>query len=190
MKSKFIIHISILMLIIIYTIRVIYVSNHSLAPEIITYNIGDEVAIENDYFDNSSEKMNGYSVTVLDAKIMPIEEFENLYNNYNNNMNAEYMYLLKVRFKNTDNSYGNNAGIDLGQYILQESSYINFIDREAYDLINDFDSIKFSLRLNSEMELIIPYHIDPFYINIKKLRKGNPQLVVSLYPHKKVIRLN
>lgn len=154
-----------------YTARVIYVNKHCIQPELIKYKIGDEVAIENDYFDNSSEKMNGYTVTVLGIELIPINEFKNKYNNYDNETTSGYMYLVNVRFKNINNQFGNNAGIDLGQYILQESAYINFIDREAYGLINDFNSIQFSLRINSEMEFIIPFHIDSFYINKSKLKK-------------------
>ncbi len=108
---------------------------------------------------------------------------------YTNETFSEYMYLVNVRFKNINNQYDNNAGINLGQYILQETSYINFIDQEAYGLINDFDSIQFSLRINSEKEFIIPFQIDSFYIDKNQLKKGNPQLVISLYPHKKVVEL-
>lgn len=189
MKSKTI-SIFLILVIIMYTARVIYINKHCIEPELIKYKIGDEAAIENDYFDNSSEKMNGYTVTVLGTEIIPMDEFKNRYNNYANETNSEHMYLVNVRFKNINNQYGNNTGIDLGQYILQESSYINFIDREAYSLINDFDSIQFSLRMNSEMEFILPFHIDSFYIDKNRLKKGNPQLVISLYPHKKVIELN
>lgn len=60
---------------------------------------------------------------------------------------------------------------DLEQYILQETSYINYIDQEAYELINDFDSIQFSLRMNSEMEFILPFQIDSFFIDKNQLKK-------------------
>lgn len=188
MKSKAI-SIFFSLIIIMYTARVIYVNKHCIQPELIKYKIGDEVAIENDYFDNSSEKMNGYTVTVLGTELIPINEFKNEYNNYANEISSEYMYLVNVRFKNINNQYGNNAGIDLEQYILQETSYINFIDREAYGLINGFDSIKFALRTNSEMEFVIPFGINSMYIDIEELKSGKPTLVVSLYPHKKVIEL-
>lgn len=188
MKSKTI-GIFLILIIIMYTVRVIYVNKHCIEPELIKYRIGEEVSIEDDYFDNSSEKMNGYTVTVLGTEVIPMDEFKKKYNNYVNETFSEYMYLVNVRFKNINNQYGNNAGIDLGQYILQETSYINYIDQEAYELINDFDSIQFSLRMNSEMEFILPFQIDSFFIDKNQLKKGNPQLVISLYPHKKVVEL-
>lgn len=184
MKNKLIAIILLLVIIIIYIVRVVYINTHNLAPKNVSYKIGDVVDLNNDYFDNSLEKMDGYSISVLNTDIISINDFMQKYNGYNNEMNADYMYLLNVEFRNIDNDYGTNAGIDLGQYILQESSYINFIDREAFSLINGFDNIKFALRRNSKKELIIPFHID-----IKKLKNGNPKLVVSLYPNKKTIEL-
>ncbi len=189
MKNKLIAIILLLVIIIIYIVRVVYINTHNLAPKNVSYKIGDVVDLNNDYFDNSLEKMDGYSISVLNTDIISINDFMQKYNGYNNEMNADYMYLLNVEFRNIDNDYGTNAGIDLGQYILQESSYINFIDREAFSLINGFDNIKFALRRNSKKELIIPFHIDTFYIDIKKLKNGNPKLVISLYPNKKTIEL-
>lgn len=190
MKRRIIALILLFGIITAFTMRVIYVNSHSLAPELISYKMNTKIEIEDDFFDNSSENMNGYSITILDTEIIPIDEFQKQYSDYNNDMNAEYIYLVRVCFENENNNYGNSAGINLGQYILQEGSYINFIDREAYELINGFDSIKFSLRINSEMEMVIPFHVDSRYINVNKLKTGQPTLVVSLYPHKKVIILN
>ncbi len=171
-------------------LRVIYVNNNTIAPEKLKYKIGDEVAIEDDFFDQSSEKMNGYSIKVTDTDILTIDEFESKYGEYKNEFNSEYIYLITAVFKNNNNSLGESAGINLGQYILQQNSYINYIDREAYQLTNENDSIKFSLRENSEMEFVIPFDINSMYIDIEELKSCKPTLVVSLYPHKKVIELN
>ena len=190
MKNKIFIISLLLFLAIIYTIRVIYLNSNTLAPEEVKYKIGDEVAIENDFFDSSTEKMNGYSVTITDTNVLSIDEFKSEYGEFKNEGHAEYIYLVKATFKNENNKFGEKAGINLGQYILQENSYINFIDREAYGLTNEIDSLMFSLRENSEMEFVIPFTINPMYINIEKLKSGEPTLVVSLYPHKKIIELN
>ena len=190
MKNKIIIAISLFIIITAYISRVYYVNLHTYAPNEISYKMNTEVQIENDYFDSSSEIMNGYSVTVLDNEIIPVDEFQQQYHDYKNKMNAEYIYLVKARFRNVDNNLGDSAGIDLRHYILQEESYINFMDKEAYKLINGFNSIKFSLRYNSEIDIIIPFHVDAEYINVEKLCVGKPMLIVSLYPHKKIIELN
>lgn len=189
MKKKISFIIIFVILIIVYTIRLLYINNNTLAPELITYNIGEEVSIENDFFDNSSEKMNGYSLVVKDTNVVSIDDFKSEYSTFKNEMHADYIYLVKVVFKNNDNEFGESAGINLGQYILQKKSYINFPDKEAFQLINSIDSLMFSLRVNSEKELIIPFDIDTNYIDVKKLKSGVPSLVVSLYPHKKIIKL-
>lgn len=189
MKNKIFVISILLFLAIFYILRVISVNSNTLGSEEMKYRIGDEVLIENDFFDSSSEKMNGYSVTVTDINILSIDEFKSEYGEFENEMHAEYIYLVKTTFKNENNKLGEKAGIDLGQYILQENSYINFINREAYKLTNEIDSLTFSLRENSEMEFVIPFTIDSMYINIEKLKSGDPTLIVSLYPHKKIIEL-
>jgi len=190
MKKKISFIIVLIILTIIYVIRLLYINNNTLAPELTTYNIGEEVSIENDFFDNSSEKMNGYSLVVKDTNIISIDDFKSRYSTFKNEMHADYICLVKVIFKNNDNEFGESAGINLEQYILQEKSYINFPDREAFQLINSIDSLMFSLRVDSEKELIIPFDINNNYIDVKKLKSGVPSLVVSLYPHKKIIKLN
>lgn len=190
MKNKILVISISLLLVIVYISRVIYVNSNTLAPEIVKYKIGDEVPIGDDFFDQSSEKMKGYSIKVTDTDILTIDEFESKYGEYKNEYNSEYIYLITAVFKNNNNFLGESAGIDLGQYILQENSYINYIDREAYQLTNENDSIKFSLRENSQMEFIIPFDINSMYIDIEELKSGMPTLVVSLYPHKKIIELS
>ena len=187
MKIKIFVTIISIILVISYITRLIYINNKTFAPKIITYSIGEEVPIEDDFFDSSFEKMNGYSLTVTDTKIVSIDEFKSEYSEFKNQMNAEYICLVKVTFRNNDNAFGEGAGINLEQYMIQEKSYINLPDKEAFRLINGFDSLMFSLRLNSEKELIIPFDINTDYIDIKKIKSGNTSLVVSLYPHKKVI---
>lgn len=190
MKNRFFVISISLLLVIVYISRVIYVNSNTLVPKVVKCKTGDEVQIGDDFFDNSSEKMNGYSITVTDTNVLSIDQFESKYGEYKNESHAEYIYLVTAIFKNDNNSFGENAGINLKQYILQENSYINYIDREAYKLTNKNDSFMFSLRENSEMEFIIPFDINSMYINIEELTSGDPTLVVSLYPHKKVIELN
>ena len=187
MKTKVIELVSTIVILIGYIGRVSYVYNHSVKAKSVYYSIGEEVEIGDDYFDTSQERMKGYSVTMLDYEVVSIEEFKERYPDYHNERKAEYMCMIKARFRNIDNNYGNAAGIDLGQYILQNRAYINFIDRDAYPLINGFDSLKFALRVNTEKEMILPYHIDSLYISASKLKNGDSQLVVSLYPNKKII---
>lgn len=75
-----------------YVTRVIYINNNSFAPEIKTYKIGDEVLIENDFFDRSTEKMDGYSVTVLGTEMISVDKFQLKYSDYENGLNAATLF--------------------------------------------------------------------------------------------------
>lgn len=190
MKHKIIVIALSIITVISYVARVVYININSFAPEVTAYSLGNEVPIENDFFDSSSEKMNGYSVIVLDTEMVSIDKFQSEYSDFKNELHAENIYLVKVLFKNIDNALGENAGINIGQYMIQNGSYINFVDRETYELINGFDTLAFCLRTNSEKEFILPFDINSQYIDAETLRSGNTTLIVSLYPHKKIIKLN
>ena len=85
---------------------------------------------------------------------------------------------------------GNEAGIDLMQYILQESAYTTLVETNYFKYLNDFDALKFALRENSEKEIVVPFRIITQNVDINQIKNGCPTLVVSLYPHKKIIKLN
>lgn len=175
-----------------YATRVYIVNINAVDTIPLKYSMGTEVAIEDDFFDSSIENMNGYSVTVIDASLITIDDFFFQYNETNRGKYEfqEYMLLVKVKFKNISNEYGSMAGIDLTQYILQERAYINFMNRDAYKLINGIDSLAFSLRLGTEKELIIPFSIDLEYLDVKQIQNHSPHLVITLFPHKKSIVLD
>ena len=190
MKSKLIV-ISISMLIFaLYLIRVVYINTNTLAPKVTTYKVGDEVPIENDYFNSSDEKMDGYTITVLDSKIVSIDEFQAEHAEFVNELHADNIYLVKVLVKNIDNKLEGRAGIDFGHYMIQNGSFMNIVSRDAYPFVNNFDTLAFSLRYGSEMEFILPFNINSRYIDIDKLETEFTDLVVSLYPHQKIIYIN
>lgn len=75
-------------------------------------------------------------------------------------------------------------------YTERESYYMTYAYRDVIPKINNINSFAFSLAPNSEIELIIPFFINPEYISSRRLKKGHPTLVVSLYPNKKCIYLS
>lgn len=64
------------------------------------------------------------------------------------------------------------------------------MDRDAYRTINSVDAYAFALKIETKKELIIPFGIDTEYVDIQQIEKGVPQLVISAYPHKKVVNLS
>ena len=189
MKIKILAFVLIVTLLSISITKISVVNSKNYKPKTLFYTLCDEVQIEGDFFESSSEKMDGYSITVLNTEIISTKDFIDQNNSYSNKMNGEYLYLVKVKFRNNNNKYGNSAGIDIGQYILQHNSYINFVEREAFQLINNIETQKIALRENTEMEFTLPFHIVSDYIDVNKLNNKDTQLVVSLYPQKKVIQL-
>jgi len=189
MKIKILAFVLIVTLLSISITKISVVNSKNYKPKTLFYTLCDEVQIEGDFFESSSEKMDGYSITVLNTEIISTKDFIDQNNSYSNKMNGEYLYLVKVKFRNINNKYGNSAGIDIGQYILQHNSYINFVEREAFQLINNIETQKIALRENTEMEFTLPFHIVSDYIDVNKLNNKDTQLVVSLYPQKKVIQL-
>ena len=73
MNSKKISALIISILFVVYTIRVVTINKNFPLPKNEYYSIGDNVPIENNFFDTSDEKMNGYSLTVLDTKLMSMD---------------------------------------------------------------------------------------------------------------------
>ena len=82
------------------------------------------------------------------------------------------------------------SGVDLSHFILQESECMTFAYKDIIPTINNINTYAFSLMPNNDEELLIPFFINPEYISPERLLKGNPSLVITLYPNKKCILLN
>lgn len=188
---KIITLLSLIFLIVICGVRIYYVNTRPIYPINKVYAKNTEVDIENDFFDSAKEKMNGYSIEVLDTEIISISDFYNKYNVSQNDYddNYDYMYLVKAKFRNNTNEMGENAGINLYNYMLINNSFMTLSDFKAYKYVNGFSEPRFSLRKGTNEDLIIPFAISEEKISIKKLKKGNSQLIISLYPTRKAISL-
>lgn len=190
-KSSIFVLVLLIIASILYACRVYDVNRPISLPIEYAFPMNSDVPIEDDYFDCIVENMEGYSVEINDAYLLSIDEFQTKFggtDEYTRNT-FEYILMVDTTFRNTSNSDGLNGGIDLAQYILQETSYISYIYREGFELVNDFDSLAFALRLDSEKDFIIPFLINTDTISIEQLETGSPKLVISLYPHKKTIEL-
>lgn len=156
------------------------------------YNIGDEVPFERDFFFSNSEMCDGYSITVLDTCYLTVDEFKKQYNVADESVLefAEYVYMLKVNFKNNSDINSEKTGISMNRLILQETSFISYPDNNAFMLLNNLNHTGFSLPSKYEKEFLIPFGINDSYIDIDELIKGDTKLVITLYPNKKMINLN
>ena len=175
MKTR-IIKIFLLLLLIGYLFRVFALNKKFNLSKEECYKIGETVELGNNFFDSNEEKMDSYSLTVLDAKLMTMDDFNNEYIgeiNYSGDSN-DYIYLIRIKFRNNSNDVMLNSGIDLMQYIFQESSYTNLVEASYLKYLNDFNVTKFSLRANSEKEIMIPFKIISRNVDIKQIKNGKP----------------
>lgn len=180
-----------LVLIMLYAWRFHYINSQVLYPVEIIYGKNEEAEIGNNFFNSNSEKMNGYSVTVKDKEIMDIKDFLSKYNVEKTEAfeNNDYICLVTVDFRNFSNKAGENAGINVGEYMITNKGYMNYCDRTAYEYVNDYKSLLFSLREGTSKEFIIPFTISEDAITKEEFIKGDPQLVISLYPVQQSIML-
>lgn len=193
MKYKFFVFIFIIILISSGIIRYYYINKKT--QDILTektYNIGDEVPFENDFFFNINEIANGYSITVLDTYYLTTDDFKEKYNIKDDSFLefADYIYIIKANFYNNNNNNNEKSGISINHLILQESSFISYPDINAFMFLNEFNYTSFSLSPSQEREFLIPFGINEEFININQLINNETRLVVSLFPTKKMISLN
>ncbi len=191
MKKRIIKMLIAMTLIAAFGIRVYCVNSQVRYPINKYYDKFEEVAIENDFFNNDSEKMNGYSITVTNTEMMNINDFYDKYNVANKDafLNEDYVFLVKVNIKNISNKLGENAGINFGEYMITNGAYMNLCNRDAYPYVNDFKYLSISLREGTDKDFIIPFTINKTHITEEKFKKGTPQLIISLYPTRKAISL-
>ena len=193
MKKKILI-LLVIALTIIWGVR-FYIVNKDINPPIIqVFQKGVEVPIEKDFFYYSSEDMDGYTVTVLDAELVPAEEFlqgydagdqAELLGNF-----TDYIYVVKVSFGNQYNPFINEKGVNLGFYYLIGTDYVLSLDDTCYQLANpDMPGTSFSLQQESSMELILPFTVMSDLTSHKHILEDPPKLQITLYPSKKLIEL-
>lgn len=182
----------IIIIIIIGTMRIYSINSVYHYPITLNFELNEEVNLEGDFFNSISEDMTGYSISVISTKLITIDNFLEEHKELDTEYfrNQDYVYLITANFKNSSNEFNNNSGINLNEYIIQNGAYINYIEHDIFPYVNDFQSFQFCLSPNSNKNVVIPFTISEQFIDIEKFKTGNPQLVVSLYPHKKSISIN
>ena len=150
-----------------------------------------EVDIGNNFCDSAQEKMNGYSIEIIGTELYPMSDFYTKYNVSQEELDDyyDYIYLVKVKFKNNTNDMGEKIGISLFNYVITNNSFMTFSDLKMYKYVNDFSELNFSLKKGTDKVITLPYSISNKKIDINKFKKGNPQLIISLYPTRKAISL-
>lgn len=163
------------------------------------YIMGEEVALDNNFFFDNSEQTYGYSVCVNNVEIRDYEEFflsncENKEDIPDYDARSQSICLVNMTIKNNGNANGfiNTMGMILYNGALQIQ-----VDYEIWNLIdkNIDGNYILKLRENSEATLTIPFtsqqldeYIDSERLN-KILESKKLSIVLAEYPVRKVVKL-
>lgn len=205
--KKLIIISLVLILSIFIGIRIWQVNKDIDLPTVHSFQMGEEVAIEQNIFLDSFENMDGYTVTVNDAEIISYDQFLIKYNYQEDKNNPlfesndlnfpEMIYDLHLTIKNTNTSEKPNEhkGINFVNYQLIGTNFLLQISNPMYMIANPdlngelFEG--FQLRPASEMDFQLPFYFGPSSIidkiQVQDILDDDVYLVISLFPEQKQI---
>lgn len=188
-------------------VRIWTINKDVVLPPVHTFEIGEEVAIEQNKFLDDFENMDGYTVTVNNAEIVSYEKFLANYHYEESegsplvekdNMNfPEMVYDLHLTIKNTNliEDLNEHKGINFLNYHLVGTDFSLQISDILYMIANPnlkteiFEG--FRLRPETEMDFHLPFYFAPSSIieriQVEDIMNDHVYLVVSLYPNQKQI---
>lgn len=178
-----------------YGIRFYYLNSSVPVSNTKSFQKGEEVPFEKDYTISADERIDGYTVKVLESKILPVKEFYTKYNLMDTTLLEDvftkYYYLVKVSFANKDNQSGTKSGVNLTQIVLAGTNYYMVVDSQVLSLLNpDLPGMGFSLRPNSNKEVYLPYAVIPStHTDYAGFKKDPPKLQITEYPNRKIINV-
>ncbi|WP_062105419.1 DUF5028 domain-containing protein [Bacillus niameyensis] len=205
--KKILIGIVSIVLLVIVGVRIWYVNKDVDIAPVYTYKMGEEVAIEEDFFLDDYEDMNGYTVTVNNAEIMSYEEFLAKYQ-YEESEDSplfedgdmlfpEMVYELHLTVKNTNPTEDiyDDSGIAFLNYHLTGTDFLLQISRQLYEVAQPNLEVNmmmsFRLRPETEMDFYLPFYFQPsaksMPIQVEDIMNDDLYLVVSKYPNAKRI---
>lgn len=192
--KKILIILAALVLSIGWGIRFYTVNKDVDAPVIQVYSKGEEVPIGEDFFNYASEDMDGYTVTVLDAELLPVGDFLQKYNAEDQAENlglfTDYIYTVRISVANRHNPYTGEKGVALQQYVLHGTDYVLSLEDTCYQNANpDMPGASFSLREGTDMELTLTFDVISKSTSVQHILDDSPKLMITQYPHQKMISI-
>lgn len=192
MKKLFISVVAVVAAVIICGARIYKINTTGIHQKETYYGLNEEVPLECDFTNSSKESHNGYSVTVTGTELLSLDELKNNYKTEDKRIDyyLDHVYLVKIKVKNTSNKDAEKAGIDTNKFQLQSGAFMQFVDDKIYPEINDPALTSFSLKENTEMDFILPFAISQEQIDIDTFKNSMNQIVLTLYPNKKIVKLD
>lgn len=175
----------------IYRQRYLSVNEELHSAPVKSYNVGEEVVMEDDILMDFT--MEGYTISVNEADIMTYEEFlkkyqvEDVYTYV-----PDKVYDVSVTLKNINAD--DTTGVNMSSFYIQGLAVCASMDTNLYDQANpEVEGVySIALRKGTEMEFHLPFGLweDSFRTKIwNDLENFKMDFVATLYPVKKVISL-
>lgn len=167
------------------------------------YAAGETVDIGENYFYSVNEHPQGYSLTIKNAKVIPMKEFltsNGKDDNYippmgeNGLPRSEYVYQLEISFNNLDNTQG---GIEFIKYLMLNQSIVLELDENLVGICqpNLKDYAAFKLKPGKEKTFLLPFVPSPSLIlsdadGLYRRMQNSPfYLCVSQFPVRKLVEV-
>ena len=198
------------LLVLLLGIRIWMVNRGIESPEVVQFEMGEEAEIGRNIFNDRVENMNGYSVTAESARIKTYEDYLKKYS-YNEEedgvlfeedsmLRPEMIYEVDILVKNYNEEDNTGCGISYSDYKLTASDFMLSVSSPLYWIANDIAEenqnlmMSFRLRPESEMRFHLPFYFAPESpaesVSEEAVRDADLQLVLSLYPEQRQIRID
>ena len=157
MKKKISIVFLCILIFCVWTFNIYRVNSTVERVPVKVHSMGQWVEYGDNFYDKATENRNGYSVKVVDAKVVAFDEFlkQNNISVYKDEelFKPEYIYDVTVIIKNKNNT---DSGISMIDTTLNSINNIMQVDFDVFDALYPQlnGSISFSVKPGTEMEFI------------------------------------
>lgn len=189
-KKKVYIAILVLCLITAYGARIYAVNTDDKLPESKIFDVGVCVAYEKDYNISEGDMCDGYTVQVLESKVMTGDEFFEEYDAVNMGMATHY-YMVKLAVENVSNEHVGEQGVALGLAMLVGTNYSVIPSPDMFRAVNPgMPAQSFSLRRDTRKEVWLVYSIIPGNMpGYEHIKEDPPKLQITQYPCRKLLEI-
>lgn len=160
MKKKISIVVLCILIFCVWAFNIYRVNSTAERVPVKVHSMEQWVEYGDNFYDKATENRNGYSVKVVDAKVVAFDEFlkQNNISVYKDEelFKPEYIYDVTVIVKNENNT---DSGINMIDTTLNSINNIMQVDFDVFDALYPQlnGSISFSVKPGTEMEFHFPF---------------------------------
>jgi hypothetical protein len=194
MKKIIILSLS-LVILAAWGIRVYYINSNAEKPQIEVYKKGTVVDIGENYIENDSELVNGYTVQVVNSELVNADEYLKEIGMTKDELEfrgVSAFYIVTLKFENVNNDFVGEGGINFRLWDLLGDRYHLTVDQGVFNVLNPAQNgdLSFSLSKGKPMEFTVPYYVlASNKISFSELKKSPPKLLISSYPIRKKLEI-